>query len=108
MIKIEDFKQTEIRIGKILSAEKVEGLDKILKLNVDLGEETPRQILSGIAQSFEDPQVLVGVLCPFVVNLEPKVIKNLESHGMILACKDKDGIILLQPSRDCAPGELVG
>ncbi len=108
MINIDTFKQTEIRIGKILSAEKVEGLDKILKLRVDFGETGERQILSGIAMTFTDPNVLVGKLCPFVTNLEPRTIKDLESQGMILALKDENGIVLLSPDRDIAPGSLVG
>lgn len=108
MINIDTFKQTEIRIGKILSAEKVEGLDKILKLRVDFGELGERQILSGIAQTFTDPNVLVGKLCPFVTNLETRTIKDLESQGMILALKDDNGIVLLSPEREIAPGCLVG
>jgi methionine--tRNA ligase beta chain len=108
MINIDTFKQTEIRVGKILSAERVEGLDKILKLRVDFGELGERQILSGIAMTFTDPDVLVGKLCPFVVNLEPRVIKDLESQGMILALKDEQGIVLLSPDREIAPGSLVG
>lgn len=108
MINIDTFKQTEIRIGKILSAEKVEGLDKILKLRVDFGEIGERQILSGIAMTFTDPNVLVGKLCPFVTNLETRTIKDLESQGMILALKDENGIVLLSPDREIAPGSLVG
>lgn len=108
MINIDTFKQTEIRIGKILSAEKVEGLDKILKLRVDFGELGERQILSGIAMTFTDPNVLVGKLCPFVTNLDSRFIKDLESQGMILALKDENGIVLLSPDREIAPGSLVG
>ncbi len=108
MINIDTFKQTEIRIGKILSAEKVEGLDKILKLRVDFGGIGERQILSGIAMTFTDPNVLVGKLCPFVTNLETRTIKDLESQGMILALKDENGIVLLSPDREIAPGSLVG
>lgn len=108
MINIDTFKQTEIRIGKILSAEKVEGLDKILKLRVDFGEFGERQILSGIAMTFTDPNVLVGKLCPFVTNLETRTIKDLESQGMILALKDENGIVLLSPDREISPGSLVG
>jgi methionine--tRNA ligase beta chain len=108
MINIDQFKEIEIRVGKILSAEKVEGLDKILKLRVDFGELGERQILSGIAMTFTDPTVLVNKLCPFVVNLEPRVIKDLESQGMILALKDEKGIVLLSPDREIVPGSLVG
>jgi len=108
MINIDTFKQTEIRIGKIISAEKVEKLDKILKLRVDFGELGERQILSGIAMTYPDPAVLVGKFCPFVTNLEPRIINDLESQGMILALKDENGIVLLSPDREIAPGSLVG
>jgi len=109
MININQFKEVEIRVGKILSAEKVEGLDKILKLRVDFGELGERQILSGIAMTFTDPNVLVGKMCPFVTNLETRVIKDLESQGMILAMHGlKDEIVLLSPDKEVAPGSLVG
>lgn len=108
MINIDTFKQTEIRIGKIISAERVEKLDKILKLRVDFGELGERQILSGIAMTFTDPAVLVGKLCPFITNLEPRIINDLESQGMILALKDENGIVLLSPDREIIPGSLVG
>lgn len=85
MISIDDFHKLEIKIGEIKSAEKVPETDKLLKLAVDFGEETPRQIVSGISAFFPDPQVLVGKKCAFAYNLEPRMIKGLESQGMILA-----------------------
>jgi methionine--tRNA ligase beta chain len=109
MINIDQFKEIEIRIGKILSAEKVEGLDKILKLRVDFGELGERQILSGIAMTFTDPSVLVDRMCPFVTNLETRTIKGLESQGMILAMHGTEGeIVLLSPTSSVVPGSLVG
>jgi methionyl-tRNA synthetase len=63
MISIEDFKKIELVVGKILSAEKVPETDKLLKLSVDLGEATPRQIISGISLYFPDCSVLVGKKC---------------------------------------------
>jgi|SRR3989344_8693127 len=108
MINIDTFKQTEIRIGKIISAEKIDGLDKILKLQVDFGEFGIRQILSGIGLTFTDPDVLIGKLCPFVTNLETRTIKDLESQGMILALGDPTNVVLLHPGSDVAPGSLVG
>jgi methionyl-tRNA synthetase len=85
MINIEEFKKIDIAVGKILSAEKVPETDKLLKLSVDLGEPVPRQIISGISLYFPDCSVLVGKKCMFVANLEPRMIKGLESNGMILA-----------------------
>ncbi len=84
-ITYDDFKKVEIKIGKILSAEKLEKSDKLLKLSVDFAEGTPRQIISGIAKQFPDITVLVGKRCAFVTNLEPKPLMGLESNGMILA-----------------------
>src|SRR3989344_5934820 len=90
MINIEEFNKIEIVVGQILSVEKVPDTDKLLRLMVDLGEEKPRQIVSGIALYFPDIKVLEGKKCMFVVNLEPRVIKGLESQGMIFALSTPD------------------
>ena len=86
-ISIDDFKKVEIRVGEILSAEKIEKSDKLLRLNVSFGEET-RQVLSGIAAYFSDPAALVGKRVPFVTNLAPRMMMGLESQAMILATGD--------------------
>ncbi|MFA5778054.1 MAG: hypothetical protein WC870_00995 [Candidatus Paceibacterota bacterium] len=105
MINIEDFKKVEIVVGKILSAEKVPETDKLLKLSVDLGEISPRQIVSGISLYFPDCSVLVGKKCMFVANLETRVIRGLESHGMILAVSTEDGkFSLLEPNGEIPIG----
>jgi len=92
MITYDDFKKAEIKVGKILSAEKVPDTDKLLKLSVDLGEEAPRQIVSGIAAYFPEPEALVGQKCFFVANLEPRTIRGLESNGMLFAVGGRDDI----------------
>lgn len=85
-ISIDDLKKIEVTLGKILSAEKIEGSDKLLKLKVDFKEETgPRQILSGIQKYFPDESVLVGQKCMFVTNLAPRKMMGLESNGMLFA-----------------------
>ncbi len=84
MISHEDFKKLEIKIGKIISAEKIPDTDKLLLLKVDFSEESPKQIVSGIAPYFPDPSNLVGVKCAFAANLEPRIIRGYESRGMIL------------------------
>ncbi len=105
MINIEDFKKIDIVVGKILSAEKVPDTDKLLKLSVDLAEEMPRQIVSGIALYFPDCSVLVGKKCMFVANLETRVIKGIESQGMILAISTEDGkFSLLEPKDEIPAG----
>lgn len=94
-IAIEDFAKVELTVGEILSAERVENADKLLRLSVDVGEEGPRQIVSGIAPWFPVPEELVGMRVPFVTNLAPRTIRGLESNGMILAAKDGDAFSLL-------------
>ena len=74
----------EIRIGTILAAERVPETDKLWKLTVNLGEETPRTIVSGIAPNYPDAEMLVGKQCPFIVNLEPRIINALENNGLRL------------------------
>lgn len=109
-ITYDDFKKVEIKIGKILEVEIVRDADKLLRLTVDLGEEEPRQIVSGIREYFEDEQVLVGKRCSFASNLEPRTIRGLESNGMIVAAVDKDGggFSLLEVSDNISPGSMIG
>jgi methionyl-tRNA synthetase len=107
MISYDDFAKLEITIGTILAAEVVEGADKLLKLTVDVGEEAPRQIVSGIREFFQDPAELVGRQCPFLTNLEPRVIRGLESQGMILAAATEDQFALLVPHAALPPGTKV-
>ncbi len=83
-ITIDDFKKVEIKIGEIKSAEKIEGSDKLLKLIVNFGDHD-RQVLSGIAAYFPNPEELVGKRAPFVTNLAPRIMMGLESQAMILA-----------------------
>ena len=90
MINIEEFKKIDIVVGKILAVEKVPDTDKLLKLSVDLAEEKPRQIVSGISLYFPDINVLIGKKCMFVANLEPRTIRGIESQGMILAVSTED------------------
>jgi methionyl-tRNA synthetase len=85
-IKYEDWKKVEIKIGKILTVERIEKSEKLLKLSVDFAEVAgPRQIISGIAKYFPVIEDLVNKKCAFVTNLEPKPLMGLESNGMILA-----------------------
>jgi len=106
MISIEDFKKVELVVGKILSAEKVPDTDKLLKLSVDLGEDTPRTIVSGISLYFPDCSVLVGKKCIFVANLEPRTIRGIESRGMLCAVSTDDGekFSILSPNDDIPVG----
>jgi methionyl-tRNA synthetase len=105
MISIDEFAKIEIRAGKILSAEKIPDTDKLLRLSVDFAEALPRQIVSGIAAYFPDPQTLVGRTAMFVTNLEPRVIKGHESNGMLFAVSTPEGAFsLLEPNSSIPPG----
>ncbi|MDC1205358.1 tRNA-binding protein [Candidatus Pacebacteria bacterium] len=106
-ISYDDFLKLEIKIGIIQSVEIVEGADKLLKLMVDIGEENPRQIVSGIREFFEDPEFLVGKQCPFLTNLEPRTIRGVESQGMILAASSDDVFSLLIPSNALSAGTMI-
>jgi methionine--tRNA ligase beta chain len=105
MINIEEFKKIELKLGKILNIEKVPDTDKLLKLTVDLGEDSSRTIVSGIAEYFPDESVLVNKKVMFVANLEPRVIRGIESQGMILALSNEEGgFSLLTPEIDLPTG----
>lgn len=106
MISIDDFKKIELKAGKILSAEKVEGSEKLVKLSVDLGEEVPRQILAGIAAAYP-PETLVGKQIAVVANLEPRQMMGMESQGMLLAAEGEEGPVLLMPDKDVTPGAKI-
>jgi methionine--tRNA ligase beta chain len=96
----------EIKIGKVISAEKIPEGGKLLKLVVDFGNET-KQIMSGIAEHYTDPSVLVGKEMPFVTNLEPRKLRGYESAGMILAISTEDRPVLFHPEIEVPPGSIV-
>ena len=83
-IEIDDFAKVDLRVGQVLSAERVPKADKLLLLKVDLAEDQPRQILAGIAQYYE-PEKLVGRKVVIVANLKPRKLRGFESQGMVVA-----------------------
>jgi len=112
MITFEEFKKIDLRVAKILEAQRVEGSDKLLKLSIDIGEDPltssgqgQRQIIAGIGKKYE-PQDLAGREIIIVANLEPRVLMGLESQGMLLAAND-DGPVLLMPEREVPPGSTI-
>lgn len=100
---IDDFQKIEIRVGTVLSVAVVEGADKLYILQVDLGEEKPRQILSGIRE-YVTAEDLLNKQFPFVTNLAPRMLRGHESQGMILAGSDDAGLALLNPSKSLTNG----
>lgn len=106
-ITFDEFKKAEIKIGTILSAEKVPDADKLIKLMIELGEENPRQILSGIAMHYPDPSVLVGKQVPVLANLPIRVIRGLESQGMVLYAVGEGFLKTINPDQMVPTGTPV-
>lgn len=107
MITFDEFKKAEIKIGTILSAEKVPEADRLLKLMINLGEEKPRQILSGIAEYYPDPAVLVGKQVPVLANLPPRTIRGIESQGMVLYAVGAEMLTTVEPGQTVPNGTMV-
>ncbi|MDO8562042.1 MAG: hypothetical protein Q7S05_04445 [bacterium] len=126
-IPYDDFARLEICIGTVVAAELVPDTDKLIKCTVNfglkpsanadgspdhpptadgLGEYDIRTIVSGIAE-WRSPADLIGKQFPYVVNLAPRVIRGVESQGMLLAVRVENGISLLQPDREVEPGAHI-
>lgn len=113
-ITYEQFKQMDIRVGTIKEAESVPDTDKLLLCQVDFGEvdedgnKKLRQIVSGIKEFYPDPQVLIGKQVLYIINLEPRTIKGIESQGMLLAVSNNAGKpIFLVPEAEVLPGTKI-
>ncbi len=101
-VSIEDFLKLDLRLARVLEAERVEGSEKLIKLRLSLGDEE-RTVVAGIARSYS-PEELVGKKILMVANLKPRKIFGIESQGMILALSDGDNMSLLVPDRDVKEG----
>jgi methionyl-tRNA synthetase len=105
-ITIEQFAEIHLRTAKILEAERVEGTDRLVRLQIDLGAEK-RQIVAGIGQHYE-PEALVGRTVVVVANLQPAIIRGVESNGMLLAASQGDKLALVAvDGGDLPPGATV-
>lgn len=105
-IQYDDFAKLDLKTGTVISCEKVEKADKLLKLEVDLGTEK-RTIVSGIAQHY-NPEEMIGKQVIVVTNLAPRKMRGIESQGMILTTENKEGkLFLLQPEKQVEPGSNV-
>ncbi len=105
LISIDDFKKIDLRVGKILEAQRIEGSRKLLRLVVDLGSEK-RQIVAGLAEIYQ-PEALVGKYVVVVANLQPKKLMGYESQGMLLATCDKPTLLTILEQSDEHIGEHV-
>lgn len=105
MVTFDEFKKLELRVARVLAAERVSGTEKLVKITVDLGTEQ-RQIVAGIGKAY-GPEELVGKTIVVVANLAPAMIRGVESNGMLLAAVEGDRLALLTPDREIAPGAGV-
>ena len=102
-ISYEDFAKLDIRVGTVVAVEKVEKADKLLKCTIDFGAFGTRTIVSGIAE-WKQPEDLVGKQLPYIVNLAPRMLRGVESQGMLIAASDDTGVALLTPEREVPQG----
>ncbi|SFV75268.1 Methionyl-tRNA synthetase [hydrothermal vent metagenome] len=107
LIEIGQFFETSLKVGTVVEAEEVPKSKKLLKLQVDVGEESPRQIVAGIKE-FYAPQDLVNTQVCVVANLKPAKLMGIVSSGMLLAAKDEDGLVLIRPEKPKKAGTPIG
>ena len=105
LISFSEFQKLKLRVAKIDAAERVKGADRLLQLQISLGDEQ-RQIVAGIAEYYE-PEALVGQQIVVVANLEPATIRGVESQGMLLAASDDNGLTLVIPDGEIGDGAEV-
>ena len=105
IITFADFQKLDLRVATVLSVEKVENTDKLLKLQIDLGDEK-RQLLAGMAE-FYTPDELTGKQLVVLTNLEPKKIRGEESQGMLLAADSEGKAVILTPDGTIPPGTII-
>jgi len=105
-IDIDAFARVALRVGQVLAAERVPKADKLLRMSVDVGEGSPRTILAGIAEAYA-PETLVGRKVVVVANLKPRVLRGIESRGMLLAAGSGGASLKLVDPGDLPPGSPV-
>ena len=106
IINFDDFSKLNLRVGKIISAEEVEGSNKLIKMKVDIGDEE-RQIVAGISKYYSQDEGANKTVI-VLINLEPRKIFGIESQGMLLASIDGDEVSLLQTDKEMIPGSEIG
>lgn len=105
-ITYDDFAKIELRVADVTAAERVEGSEKLLKLQLDLGEFGLRQIVAGVGKVYT-PEDMVGTQIVIVFNLTPRALMGIESQGMLLAAGGQDGAALLRPERRVPAGSKI-
>lgn len=107
LIEIGQFFETSLKVGTIVSAQEVPKSKKLLKLQIDLGEENPRQVVAGIKE-FYSPDALINTQVCVVANLKPAKLMGMISEGMLLAAKDEEGLCLIRPEKSKKAGTPIG
>ncbi|MFA4967172.1 MAG: methionine--tRNA ligase subunit beta [Candidatus Margulisiibacteriota bacterium] len=108
MINFDEFKKVELKVGEIKTVEDIEGADKIYKLTIDLGDEQ-RTLVAGIKQHYPDKESLIDKKVAVVTNLEPRTLRGVTSHGMLLAAStpDKSSVVILTLDKDIPNGSTI-
>lgn len=106
-IKFEHFDKVELKVAEVIACSKVEGADKLLKFRLDAGDKAHRQILSGIAEYYPDPEELVGKKVVIVANLKPRKMRGEVSQGMILSTEDEGKLKVIEAPTDVANGSPI-
>jgi len=106
LIGIDQFFETSLKIGTVVGAEEVKKSKKLLLLQVDIGEEEPRQVVAGIKEWYSAKEILNTQVC-VVVNLKPAKLMGMKSEGMLLAAKDGDGLCLIRPEKPKSNGTSI-
>ncbi len=105
MASIEDFRKLEFRIAQIKDVNDHPNADKLLVLTLDVGDKT-KQVVAGI-RNFYNKDALLGKYVVLIDNLEPALLRGVESQGMVLAASDESGIVIITPERPLKPGSVV-
>ena len=105
-ISIEEFRKIDLRIGVVVAAEDHPNADRLLVLNVDIGDGTPRQLVAGIKGAYQ-ASALIGKRVVVVANLKPVMLRGIESQGMVLAAQDDTHLAFLTPERPIQSGGTV-
>jgi len=105
MISIDDFRKVELRIGQVKAVEEHPNADRLYVISVEVGDKT-KQLVAGI-KGFYQREELLGKLVVEVDNLEPALLRGVESQGMLLAASDENGLAVITPERTIKPGSIV-
>jgi methionyl-tRNA synthetase len=106
IINFSDWEKLDLKVGQIVEVEDIEGADKLYKLTVDIGAETPRVVCAGIKQYYSKEELKNKKIILFV-NLAPRKLRGIESQGMVLAAVNENKVILISPEKDIKIGSRV-